>query len=433
MTTRDCERWRAICDAGVLGEEVSLAEHEFELQHQASCPHCRAEASLWASLKPNRLHVLPSADEVDEVLRLVPLGPLGTRPDPSVRPTVRRVAFAATGAALAMAAGFFLWVKTQAAPVAVLTPLPPPLAAVGERPRSESLAREATPSVQPAPASTPERFTEDTCRDVVSGITLCVAAGSEIASMDLASPRRIVHLTKGRAIASLVPQPQGTSFSIATKDGSVTAVGTKFTVEVGSNGETLARVHHGKVVVRAPGLVGETFLVAGQGVKMGSEEVAPVSERERARDLRLLSKSVPGKSGESAALARPGVAPRRGDLERARELRLQGRFKEAAQVYSALHAASPSSASGRAALVSLGSLSLSALGDPQGALNAFSRYLSGGGGPLSKEAEYGRLRALRALGRNTEADRATEAYLLRYPSSPESNTLRRSLRAEPPE
>lgn len=427
MMHRDCERWSAISDAAVLGEPVSSADRQFELEHQAACPRCRGEASIWASLRPSRLQVVPSEEEVEELLSLVATETFLVNPPPA-RASLPPRAVAATAALFAVAAGLIFWLNTptdtaeglKKATAFSYTPTPKPTTTAAPPQQPATVERE------PSTAMRARHYAKDTCSEVVAGITLCVAAGSEISSMELLPPHRVVRLVRGRAVASLVPQPSGTSFSIATKDGKVTAVGTKFTVEVGAHGESWARVHHGKVVVRGTRPVGETFLLAGQATRLGSEKIEPVTSPDRVRDLRLLARSE-RPEGSAVTPSKPGSEAPNDDLERARELRAQGRFGEAAQVYRALHAASPHSSAGRTALVSLGSLSLSTLGDPQAALTAFSRYLSGGPGALTKEAAYGRLRALRALGRSAEADAAAEAYLSQYPHAPEGDALRRTL------
>ena len=95
-------------------------------------------------------------------------------------------------------------------------------------------------------------------------------------------------------------------------------------------------------------------------------------------------------------------------LARARTLFGRGAFAGAAQAYESAFEASPASPEGRAALVSLGDLRLSELHDPRGALSAFDAYLAGGG-VLAAEAEFGRIGALRALGRHDEEWAAARA------------------------
>jgi tetratricopeptide (TPR) repeat protein len=129
--------------------------------------------------------------------------------------------------------------------------------------------------------------------------------------------------------------------------------------------------------------------------------------------------------------ARPVTAPGVGSarpsasalLGRARSLRSAGRYREAAAAYQELASAYPGSDLSRVALVSLGELQLSQLGQPQAALKSFERYLAGGGS-LTQEARYGRIRALTATGRTQAAREATDQFLHDYPGSAQAESLR---------
>ncbi|RYZ07604.1 MAG: PEGA domain-containing protein [Myxococcales bacterium] len=113
-------------------------------------------------------------------------------------------------------------------------------------------------------------------------------------------------------------------------------------------------------------------------------------------------------------------------LEQARELRAGGRYKEAHAMYQRLLREHARSAEARVALVSLGELQLSRLGDASAALRSFDAYLRGGGS-LSQEASYGRIRALRGLGRSSDARAASDAFLKAYPKSVQAAALRKEL------
>ena len=124
----------------------------------------------------------------------------------------------------------------------------------------------------------------------------------------------------------------------------------------------------------------------------------------------------------------PGArAPVRDLLGRARALRTQGAFREAADSYRAAYASDPHGAEGRTALVALGGLLLSELNDPAGALAAFDGYLSENKGALAQEAEFGRIRALRALGRYESEKAAIQSFLGAHPEGPDAQVLRRRL------
>jgi hypothetical protein len=103
--------------------------------------------------------------------------------------------------------------------------------------------------------------------------------------------------------------------------------------------------------------------------------------------------------------------------------------EKAAALYRAVYAGGPRTPEGRAALVSLGELLLSDLGDPNGALAAFDEYLSRRGGDLTRRAAYGRVRALRALGRDAEERAAAHVFLARYRSGPDADAVRSALRS----
>jgi tetratricopeptide (TPR) repeat protein len=113
-------------------------------------------------------------------------------------------------------------------------------------------------------------------------------------------------------------------------------------------------------------------------------------------------------------------------LSRAREQRAAGRYGEAAGTYRRLLSLYPRSDQARAALVSLGELELSQLGNADSALASFDAYLRGGGA-LAQEARYGRIRALRKLGRLGDERSAIEAFLRDYPRSVQATALRARL------
>jgi TolA-binding protein len=110
-------------------------------------------------------------------------------------------------------------------------------------------------------------------------------------------------------------------------------------------------------------------------------------------------------------------------LHAARQLRTTGDLDGAARAYGELIAAQPKSAIAAAASVSLGEIQLER-GRASDALVAFDRYLRHGGA-LAEDASYGRIRALRALGRTADVERATAEFLARYPASAYAGKLRR--------
>jgi tetratricopeptide (TPR) repeat protein len=307
-------------------------------------------------------------------------------------------------------------------------------------------------------------------------------------------------------VSRLDAQPPGTTFSIETPRGSVTAKGTTFAVEVSPTQNVSVRVHEGTVSIRlADGT--ERALAAPQTALLRDRlEELPPSPTDTQRDQALISMSSLWSDGASCALelyvtpdsARvtldgielgetpisalvtrgsralraesPGfvsvteqlalvgaehvvkhvvllpqaveaptpsasaglevVTERSASdlLARARSLRSAGRYAEAAAAYRRLCAAYPRSAEARAALVSVGELQLSQLGDASEALRSFDAYLRGGGA-LDQEARYGKIRALGKLGLSDEEHAEVERFVRDYPRSVQAATLRSRLAA----
>jgi hypothetical protein len=122
------------------------------------------------------------------------------------------------------------------------------------------------------------------------------------------------------------------------------------------------------------------------------------------------------------------MIPSAADLVRqARDLLAANEPVQAAGVYEKLQAAYPASSEAKATRVTLGELRLS-LGEPAAALRAFDAYLASGGGTLDQEAQDGRIRTLRALGRTEDERRAIQDYLRSYPNSLQAAGLQSRLR-----
>ena len=153
---------------------------------------------------------------------------------------------------------------------------------------------------------------------------------------------------------------------------------------------------------------------------MGAERVS------RSPVLQALPEQLaPAGETASSAVADSATPPSAaGLLARARTLRSSGRYSAAATAYQNLLSTHPRSSEANAALLSLAELQLSQLGQTAAALRSFDAYLAHGGS-LAQEARYGRIRALRRLGRTEEARTATEAFLSAYPGSAQAKALRK--------
>ena len=113
--------------------------------------------------------------------------------------------------------------------------------------------------------------------------------------------------------------------------------------------------------------------------------------------------------------AKPGVKAST-LLARARARRRDGDPRGAMQTYAELIRRHPRSPAAQTARMSLAQLQLDQ-GKTKDALRSFRSYLKRGGA-LAEDAAYGEIRALRALGRTSEAKRAARAFKQRYPGSP---------------
>jgi hypothetical protein len=425
----ECERWIELADREAVGESLSEAARAFQLAHVAVCAECAKETALWHAMRSAPSDGPPSAGEVDEVLRGV--AELGQRRQFAARR--RRTLLVAAALPVACAAAVALWWRSAPGPAALVEANARSVAAASGRPvlaPGSGLDHSAPQPAAPTAALSPTA----SCSQPIAGVTVCLGPGTEVTRRALDGADRLLEIQRGRAVVSLVPQPAGTTFSIGTSAGKVTAVGTIFSVEIGSDAVAVARVIRGHVLVRATDDVARP-LNAGETLRIGSPTPTPLAAEDRARDLALLSLSAedehvdPETPVPLAPSAAGGAKPEpQRLLERARALRARGNFAEAAEVYRKVHAAGPQSASGLAALVSLGELLLSPLNDPQGALTAFDAYLARGGA-LAQEAAFGRARALRALKRPAEERQAIERYLATYPDAPQGRVLRYRLAA----
>lgn len=104
-------------------------------------------------------------------------------------------------------------------------------------------------------------------------------------------------------------------------------------------------------------------------------------------------------------------------LRAARSLRQAGDHHGAARVLEDAIRHHPRNSKARTALATLGQVYLGPLRKPARALRAFDRYLEQSGGALREEVEYGRIRALRAMGRERDAERARASFLTAHPRS----------------
>lgn len=198
------------------------------------------------------------------------------------------------------------------------------------------------------------------------------------------------------------------------------------------------RPGHRRLVVHAPGheAVTEHLVLAERSAVQRDFELRPLG-----RPPDELTPGTPSVTSAPGALPASRAQPRpravrgtidegwRALLAKAQTRRTARDWAGAAQAYRALIRRYPDRPEARTALVSLGFLLLDHLDEPTRALAAFGRYLRGNrSGPLAREAAWGHIRALRALGRTSEERRALEDFLRRYPRSVQKERIRTRLR-----
>ncbi len=156
-------------------------------------------------------------------------------------------------------------------------------------------------------------------------------------------------------------------------------------------------------------------------VELGSRRAVQAGETLR-RDAEQHAPE-PQVDAKPAPRTRRPVAKATTMLAQARAHRRDGNLDAAMRTYARLIARHGHSPAAQTARVSLGQLQLSR-GRAKAALRNFRAYLSGGGA-LAEDAAYGEVRALRALGRTSEADRAAARFEKAYPQSRYGAKLKR--------
>jgi TolA-binding protein len=454
LSRLDCERWASLLDREALEQALSTDDRQFQVEHVRGCTECARELVVWQKLEA----CATTADrelEPDLALEDAVLNQLWSEPSsakPRMASHVRRVAM--VGVAFAAAAAVLLFAWQRGGPPAADSALAHVTIGSGKALAEAGAVRRPGDSVKVG--DTLRAGESPICLLIESGVRACLSAGGELRVADAALAHRRLELLRGRLVASLEPQRTGMTFSVSARSALVTAVGTAFAVEVTEQEQVLVRVLHGTVSVRdgAASSAKQRLLRAHQSLVLGVGAPSELAATQEEQDLALLRMDVESTPAARAAEAAPAPASSAGAtstsgvtsparpapsasepssaadlLRQALELRGRGRFPEAAQVYGKLVAAHPGSQEARAALVSLGDLQLSRLNSAAAALRSFDSYLAGGDRALQQEAEYGRIRALRALGRAAEEQSAIERLLARYPSGVHADSMRARLQS----
>jgi ferric-dicitrate binding protein FerR (iron transport regulator) len=455
-----------------LAEELSEERRAMVRVHLAVCDSCSESLRIWTGLEvaARRADIRPLPPLIER--RLVS----GNVPEPieQTRRTTPRPLLMAVPAALAAAAAIAL--------VLLL-----PGADSSEQPSSTAVSYPVLVEHPPQEGSLlgpPPRVARSERRviPVSPGTALWLGDDARVSVERLDESEARFRIDRGFAVAEVGPVDPGYRFVIHTPDGEVEARGTVFSVQVASSGRTKVRVAEGQVEVRRKGRASAArILDAGQEADTTAETPTAATAESIAADMAFLfgpieqpsvaepiapaaqvTAGTPVASRDSEhrtepARASPEPAPEQaadtktpdeepepdepeGALEDesghtpesmiklAQAYRSRRMFSAAARTYERLVAKFPGSPSAANALVSLGQLELTALGDPASALERFDAYLDRSpSGPLAAEARVGRVRALARLGRVSQLESAARDYLSVHPSGRAAAEMHRRL------
>lgn len=416
----DEARWRRLADADAAEEPLSEADREFLEGFVPRSTAARAEAQLFSAMA--RLGEDDWQDEeaansplVDATVQHVLAARHRAAPaTQGTTPTMARRRWTVTGLAVAAAAVIIAWLGLRpseapseptpdASRIARADDVPEPAA-------SSSAAPEPEPGVvvpDPAPAPAALRVASGRLRDAEGRALVAEAAVRGVVQVD--SERACLGIEQATACfqrgarLELTEDRQGLTVleGVGTIDVPVPIVAGVLVVQIAGERYTMAspvtietsvydlkrarvEVTNGEVELRDA--EGKTHVLAAGAVR-GRTKTAQIQPPD-AKTLLAKARASRSASDRVAAIAH----------------------------YESLLRHHPDHAASHAAMVSLGDLYLDTH-QPAAALGWFQRYLDEGGGSLAQEASIGRIKALRALRRETELQQAIDAFRERYPSS----------------
>lgn len=456
MSQNERQRWEAHVDKEALGEALSADEQLERDRIASSDAGCAKERDVYQTLSgalERASMVVPKADRlILNALDEVPPFPAlrDERPRTGVRAGWAWALCGATAAAGAF--GLMTWFGGEPAHTASAPGAPPRASASASSPGALRTSLSFSAGVVSVNGSRViagsklevgsvlESEEGSACLGLERQVIACIAAHSKVRVVALGQHQQL-ELVAGRVVAVLAPQPAESRFEVTTRAGSAVALGTIFAVEVGSDGSTLLRVTEGVVKARTEKL--ELLVRPGRELRLGSAELTRLSHGTLARDAAVLA-SLSGWAPDQAQRVRAGYAALHVDAEeavraadeqastraptaaellsRAGKARSRAAYRAAAQHYEQLIRSYPQSAEASPARVGLAEVRLAHLGDARGALALYEQYLASGG-RLAREAHYGKIQALRALGRAQDARAEAVLFSKRYPKSAYTRSL----------
>jgi ferric-dicitrate binding protein FerR (iron transport regulator) len=256
---------------------------------------------------------------------------------------------------------------------------------------------------------------------------------SEDAQADVettANPDEVrVRLAHGSIDCDVVPNP-ARQFVVTAGAVEVVVKGTRFTVSVaGSDGPVTVSVARGRVDVRqAPGRViaqlaaGEIWTGDGRGTRAPPPDggVSATSNAMCSTCTNTASPSTAAATTRSPPIRRPSSMPKDAQslFERANAERLAGHSREAAVAFDELRRRFPKDALAGYAAFMLGRIRLDSLGDPNGAVEAFTFALgTARDGFYLEDARVRLVEALGKAGRSEECRRERDRFLEEHTGS----------------
>lgn len=400
-------RWRAAVDASLLGEATDEQTALLATSTPRGEAH-QAEAEFLAALAAE-----PAVEDADETpawldAAVEAFGADATpAPAPTQRPQRLWWPWVAAAAALALTVGAGAWLAR--------TP--------ETEPPAETVATAPTASEQPAPSWTVQSGQATAVPTAAStDDPLPIGQRLEVETELCASrPSHTVCAATGSEVTARASGALALHQGVAT----VRTRGTAADVVVELDATLVVEASANSVVVIEQRTSGWSVTVdegSATVVELGSRRAVQAGESLRRDAAPDGVESGPNEPEATPRTRRP-TAKASTMLAQARAHRRDGDVDAAMQTYARLIARHRRSPAAQTARVSLGQLQLAA-GKAKAALRNFRAYRSRGGA-LAEDAAYGEIRALRALGRSSEAKRAAAAFVKAYPQSPYGAKLKR--------
>lgn len=455
-------RWRRLADSEAVGE-ASRAEAEFVREYRAEGDAARAEQELLAELRARAQRAEPEDSGGDEALIAAAVtsylaapkrGPAETTERPRWRPLVL-LGGLTTG--LAAAASWLI----LAAPVRdVPEDIPTRPAQIAAADPSPTIPAKAVLSLLRGPASRAGRPLEDTgplalgggplelgaaaCVGIPGQLRACAQAEAtsaeprapHLAAATLTLRSSALVLDRGRLEVEIEAAAPEVGIVFVRVAG-VALLGDSAGVATITRTESAweLKVERGSLLVEVDGearrlATGDTL---GSPSLRPEESDAGESAGEADSGEATIDETIDGESPADTESSdrRPATSDPRELLGDAQRLRGAADYRGAARTYRRLIREHGSTSIARTAQASLGQLYLGPLHSPAKALQAFRAYLrSAPSGAMAEEALRGQIDALRQLGKDKAADRASEDFLRRFPRSSYAEGIRRGLEAD---